>query len=147
MSNENIITPRGRITISNQGGSRAVLQWNDHVNRFARQGTRAQKWLDNEVLKDTAPFVPMQTGMLMKSGQLGTIIGSGTVEYIAPYARMLYYGKVMAGPKYGPKRATDKDLVFSQAVHPQAQAYWFEASKSLNKPKWLSGAKRLAGGG
>lgn len=142
-----INTPRGRIILGNRKGAKAVLEWNSNIARFQKQYSRSQKWLDNEVLKDTAPFVPMQTGMLMKSGQLGTVIGSGTVEYIAPYARYLYYGKVMTGPKYGPKRATDKDLVFSQSVHPQAQAYWFEASKALNKPKWIAGARKLAGGG
>lgn len=142
-----IKTPSGKITIASKPGAKAVLEWNSNVSRFAKNASKAQKWLDNEVLKDTAPFVPMQTGMLMQSGQLGTVIGSGTVEYIAPYARYLYYGKVMVGPKYGPKHATDKDLVFSQSVHPQAQAYWFEASKAQNKPKWLKGVKKIGGGG
>lgn len=141
-----IITPRGKITIADKKGAKAVLQWNPDVQRFEGQYSRAQRWLDNEVLKDTTPFVPMQTGMLMKSGQLGTVVGSGTVEYIAPYARALYYGKVMAGPKYGPKHATEKDLVFSQSVHPQAQAFWFEASKSQNKPNWIAGVRKIAGG-
>lgn len=138
-------TPRGKI-VEGPGG-KAKLIWNDNIMRFNRQYSRAQKWLDANVLRDTTKFVPMQTGMLFKSGQLGTAIGSGTVRYIAPYARHLYYGKVMAGPKYGPKHATSKDLVFSQAVHPQAQAYWFEASKALNKKPWIAGAKKMAGGG
>ena len=146
MARDDIVTPRGKITVGS-GKSKAVLEWDPNIIRFAKNGTRAQKWLDNEVLKDTTPFVPMQTGMLMKSGQLGTLVGSGTVEYIAPYARALYYGKVMEGPKYGPKHATDKNLVFSQSVHPQAQAYWFEASKAQNKPKWLAGVRKIAGGG
>lgn len=149
-----IKTPRGKITL-NAKGTKAVLEWNDHISRFAKQGTRAQKWLDNRVLVDTAPFVPMQTGMLMKSGQLGTIVGSGTVVYQAPYARYLYYGKLWVDPATGSswattsgyKVATDKDLVFSQSVHPQAQAFWFEASKAQNKPKWIAGARKLAGGG
>lgn len=144
---KDIKTPRGTITVSGKSGAKAVLKWDPNIERFPKQYGRSQKWLDNEVLKDTAPFVPMQTGMLMRSGQLGTVIGSGTVEYIAPYARALYYGKVMSGPKYGPKHATDKDLVFSQSVHPQAQSFWFEASKAQNKQKWISGAKKLSGGG
>lgn len=138
-------TPRGVIVETARG--KAKLIWNDHVMRFNRQYSRAQKWLDNEVLKDSEPYVPAETMQLTRSGQLGTIVGSGTVEYIAPYAQYLYYGKVMKGPKYGPKHATDKDLVFSQSVHPQAQAYWFEAAKALNKKKWIAGARKIAGGG
>lgn len=138
-------TPRGKIVET--AGGKAQLIWNENITRFNQQYSRAQKWLDNEVLKDTEPYVPADTMQLTRSGQLGTIVGSGTVEYIAPYARYLYYGKVMLGPKYGPKHATNKDLVFSQAVHPQAQAYWFEASKAQNKQKWVQGAKKMAGGG
>ena len=28
---------------------------------------------------------------MIKSGQLGTVIGSGSMEYLAPYARRQYY--------------------------------------------------------
>lgn len=147
MADGNVIkTPRGEVTI-NTKGSKAVLAWNPNINRFEKQYSRSQKWLDNEVLKDTTPYTPMQTGALYKSGILGTEIGSGTVQWIAPYARYLYYGKVMAGPKYGPKYPTSKDLVFSKSAHPQAQAFWFEASKAQNKQKWIRMAKKLGGGG
>ena len=40
-------------------------------------------------------------------------------------------------PKGGTKVVTDKDLVFSKAMHSQAQAYWFEASKAENLDKWM----------
>jgi hypothetical protein len=49
----------------------------------------------------------------------------------------------MKGPKYGPKYATDKDLVYTKSVHPNAQSHWFEASKAQNLPKWLRGVKKL----
>lgn len=139
-----VSTPQGRV-IKGPGGAKAQLVWNDNIKRFNGQYGRAQVWLDNEVLKDSTPFVPMETGALMKSGILGTQPGEGVVEWVAPYARYLYYGKVMVGD--APKTVTDKDLVFSQAVHPQAQAFWFEAAKSLNRQKWLSGARKMAGGG
>ncbi len=29
--------------------------------------------------------------MLIKSGTLGTVVGSGSIEYLAPYARRQYY--------------------------------------------------------
>lgn len=142
-------TPRGRvITIDNGHGKiTSRLEWNDHLQRFNRQYDRAQVWLDNAVLKDSTPYVPMRTGALYKTGQLGTTPGEGVVQWIAPYARYIYYGKVMVGPKYGPKYAIDKDLNISDKPHGQAQPFWFEAAKAQNKPVWVRGVRRLAGGG
>lgn len=51
----------------------------------------AQKYVDSETLRLCDPYVPMLTGTLKKSGTLGTVIGSGVVEYIAPYAKQQYY--------------------------------------------------------
>lgn len=135
-------TPRGRI-IQTENGS-VELEWNRDILRFNRQYSRAQAWLDNEVLKDSNKFSPILTGTLRKSGMLGTTLGSGVVQWIAPYARYQYYGKVMKGPRYGPKHRTNKDLRYSENM---AQAFWFEAAKAQNKTRWISGARRLAGGG
>ena len=100
---------------------------------------KAEVWLANEVLTDTDPFVPMLTGSLSQRSH----VEGKSVVYPGPYARYLYYGKVMKGPKYGPKYATDKDLVYTKSVHPNAQSHWFEASKAQNLPKWLRGVKKL----
>lgn len=100
-------------------------------NRFAAKYSLAQKWLDNEVLKDSDIYVPMRTGNLRNSGIRGTDIGSGKVVYNAPYAARCYYGK----------------MNFSREKHPQATAQWFEPAKAANKAKWISGAKRLMGDG
>lgn len=103
--------------------------------------------------KDTQPFVPALTRTLAKRTR---VIGNSIV-YPGPYARYLYYGKVMVdehgnGPKHfvdskgnevikfpeGSKlHATDRNLVFNKSVHPQAQAHWFEASKAQNLDKWV----------
>src|SRR5215204_4264859 len=59
-------------------------KWNGRFNK-------AQVWLDNEVLKDCEPFTPLRTGTLRNSGTLGTHIGAGKVQWIAPYTRTQYY--------------------------------------------------------
>lgn len=138
-------TPRGRVIVINGATSR--LEWNGNIQRFNRQYSRAQVWLDNRVLRDSTPYVPMLTGSLYKTGILGTTPGEGVVQWIAPYARYQYYGKVMRGPKYGPKYATSKDLNISKSEHSQAQAFWFEAAKAQNKPVWIRGVRQIAGGG
>lgn len=102
------------------------------ASRFIYQSKKAQIWLDNEVLKDTTPFLPFKTGQLEHSGVLGTRIGSGEIIYNTPYARRLYYN-----PQFN----------FSKEAHPKAQAYWFEASKSINKDKWIRGVRKIGGGG
>jgi len=57
----------------------------------ARNFTKAQKFIDSEVLRLSDPYVPFRTGMMKKSGITGTVIGSGVVEYTAPYAKPQYY--------------------------------------------------------
>lgn len=107
---------------------------------IARACTRAEHVLAEQMEKDTQPFVPALTGSLT---QRTRVVGN-TVIYPGPYARFLYYGKVMVdpntgstyAPKGGTKVVTDRDLVFNQIMHPQAQAHWGEASKAQNLGKW-----------
>ena len=99
-----------------------------------------------QVKKDTAPYVPFRTGSLNSR----TVVVGNTVIYPGPYARFLYYGKVMVDPETGStwaplggtKVLTDRDLVFTKDFHGDAQAYWFEASKAQNKDKWLRVAQK-----
>lgn len=52
---------------------------------------RTQKYIDSETLKWTEMYMPKRTGTLVRSGIQGTVIGSGILEYKAPYARNQYY--------------------------------------------------------
>lgn len=97
-------------------------------SRFAQ----AQKFLDSEVLRCSAPYVPMRTGNLMNSGVRGTKIGSGEVIYNAPYARACYYGF---------------SRNFSKVKHPQACAQWFEVAKAVHLNDWLNGVGQVLQGG
>ena len=111
----------------------------DIDRQIAQLAEKQEVWLANEILKDTDPYVPALTGSL---SQRSHVEGS-MVVYPGPYARYLYFGKVMAGPPTGPKYATDKDLVYTKSVHPQAQSHWFEASKAQNLQKWLRGVQKI----
>lgn len=118
----------------------------------------SETWLANEVLKDTRKYVPALTESLANR----THVEGNLVIYPGPYARYLYYGKVMIDPvinaagykrpdgtwrsrKGAVKQATNKDLVFSKATHSQAQAFWFEASKAQNLQKWMRGVAKHVG--
>lgn len=101
--------------------------------------SRAEKWLANEVLKTTVPYVPALTGTLSKSA---IAIGKSVI-YPGPYARYLYHGKAMKGPYYGPKYVTDKNLVYTKSMHKKAQSHWLEASKEQNLEEWMKGVKKI----
>ena len=132
-----ITTPRGCVYHTKSG--KAVLKWNpDFSRKWNNKYTNAQKFVDSEVLRLSDKYIPFKTGFLKKSGILGTDIGSGTVEWIAPYARYLYYGKVMVGK--APKKVTDIDLVYIGG--PQRGSFWFERMKIDHKQEIINGAKR-----
>lgn len=113
---------------------------------IAEKCTRAERIVAEQVKKDTAPYVPWRTGSLTDR----TRVEGNQIIYPGPYARFLYYGKVMVdpntgstwAPRGGTKVVTDRNLVFTTDFHPQAQAHWFEASKAQNEEKWLRVAQR-----
>ena len=85
-----IKTPRGAIIQGKNG--RAQLIWNNGAApRMNEMLSKKQEIVDSEVLRLCGPLVPKRTGALERSGTLGTVIGSGEVQYIAPYARAQYY--------------------------------------------------------
>jgi hypothetical protein len=125
-----IKTPRGIVSVSPAG--KAQLVWNTNFRpKWQRRYSEAQKFVDSEILRLCEPFTPMQTGMLIKSGILGTVIGSGRVSWIAPYARRQYYAARAPGSETGPLRGP----------------FWFARMKAAYKSQILAGAKKLAGGG
>ena len=113
---------------------------------IAKACTRAEHVLAEQIEKDNQPFVPAFTESITQR----TRVDGSAVIYPGPYARFLYYGKVMVdpntgstyAPKGGTKVVTDRNLVFNQTVHPQAQAHWGEASKAQNLDKWLRVAEK-----
>lgn len=128
---EEIRTPRGWIVVEPNGV--ASLTWNVNFKpKWNRRFSAAQKYVDSEVIRRCEPFTPMDTGMLIKSATLGTVIGSGTVKYIAPYSRWQYYMK---------NRKKESQ------TGPLRGSFWFERMKELHKDSILAEAAIIAGGG
>lgn len=125
-----IVTPRGWLFVGPNG--KAELVWNTNFKpKWQRRFSEAQKFVDSEVLRSSKPYIPLRTGMLIDSGALGTVIGSGEVSYIAPYARWQYYMKRKHKSETGPLRGP----------------MWFHRMKQVHSRRILAGAARLAGGG
>lgn len=140
-----IETPRGVLVNINKNGEtmQARLRWNkDFQPKWEEKFSRAQKYVDTSCLRYCDPLIPFQTGFLKKSGILGTRIGSGELNYLSPYARYIYNGKVMIG--HPPKKVTNIPLKYQFA--PKRGAFWFERMKVQHKKQILKGASRFMRG-
>ena len=130
-----------------------MLKFNVHTSgldslreKVSSASDKAAHIVAMQVRKDTSPYVPALTGSLAKR----TRVDGGEIIYPGPYARYLYFGKLMVDPATGSSYAqkgstkvlTDKNLVFNKAMHGQAQSYWFEASKAENLENWVSVADK-----
>ena len=121
--NFSITTPRGSVftEITANGSVQARLEWNPSFARTkAENFSKTQEFVDSECLRYMNPLTPRRTGMMIKSATLGTVIGSGSIEYLAPYARRQYYEH-------------------------KSKARWFEKMKASNKEAILKGAEQIAG--
>lgn len=111
------------------------------AHKLAATSTKAEHAVAVQIQKDTSPFVPALTGDLDRR----TKVDGAFVIYQGPQSGMLYRGKLMIDPDTGSawakkgatKVTTDKNLVFTKTVHPQAQDHWFEASKAQNLDRWI----------
>lgn len=118
-----ITSPRGSVVTrqTKNGSISAEIVWNSGFARKKGQAFEsAQEFVDSECLRYMNPLTPRRTGMLIKSGTLGTVIGSGNIEYLATYARRQYYEH-------------------------KEKAHWFETMKASKKDVILKGAEQIAG--
>lgn len=90
----------------------------DRTRRFAA----AQSYVDAEVLRRCAPYVPCDTGRLAASGTAA----DGEVFWQTPYAAAQYYSAAGDEGRRGP--------------------YWFERMKIDHRGAILRGAAAIAGG-
>lgn len=121
------------------------------ARKLARAGSKAAHAVAVQIQSDTEPFVPFLTGSQVERTQT---IGNRII-YPGPYARYLYYGKVMVfkDPPYlrtldngkivlshkgQKKEAINKPLdIKKRSGHKQATDHWLEASKAQNLDKWI----------
>ena len=86
---------------------------------------KAQKYLDQEVIRTCAPYVPLDTGTLERSGKMSSDIGSGTVTWNTPYAKKQYY------------EGSSKGLRGER---------WFDRAKADHAEDWQDGVAKILGG-
>ena len=128
----------------------------DPKTMLAGRATRLEHALAWQILKDTRPYVPALTLSLNNRSH----VSGNRIIYPGPYARYLYYGKVMVnaltgkGPMYikdvgyrWPRgailRPTNRDLTFNKSVHSKATSHWLDASKRKNMRRWQTMGARI----
>jgi hypothetical protein len=128
---EPIKQPRNKVVRS--GPHKAELAWDPRfAPKWTRRYSKAQTFVDGAVLHYSEPFIPLLTGTLIRTGILGTDVGSGKVQWIAPYARQQdYRGRSPGVSQTGPLRGR----------------FWFERMKALFGEKIIRAAKQLVGRG
>lgn len=113
------------------------ITFDPNFNEKAKQNfANAQKYVDSEALRLSDPYVPMDTGMLKKSGVSGTVIGSGVIEYTAPYARLQYYTNAGRG-RQGLTKHNSHNYKCLRGK------FWFERMKADHKQEILQGLKNF----
>lgn len=152
------------------------LKWskgfsNDMNSRFEL----AQREIDKDCIKLMKPYTPFKMGVLENSATIHTVIGSGQITQVTPYARYLYYGKVYGpnfpivrekdgtehivfghydgdgtiigwrSPKGRKKHPTGRRLHYSKDKHPLAGKMWFERMKADRKGEILQAAAKIIG--
>lgn len=115
-----IETSRGSIYTQASGGGKvsAKLEWNPSFKPSMESSfANAQSFVDSECVRRMAPETPKRSRVLIKSATLGTVIGSGEINQIAPYARRQYYEH-------------------------KEKSRWFERMKNRHKDSILKGAAK-----
>ena len=115
-------------------GVRIEIRSTDQIIRERELHPRGkvQRYIDNAVLRYCDKYVPFRTGKLKQSGTIHTVIGSGVVKYVTPYAREQYYynsGRGTQGTARGGLRGR----------------LWFKRMKAVYKSVILDNARRLSG--
>lgn len=146
----------------------ANMKINVDLKRFENQFANAQFYLDNQVMNDMIPFMPIQTGTFINNTRARSATYAGTGKVIAgapPMGRYLYMGKVMVDSQTGKGAfpikdvdgnitgfrfrkgaslvATERQLTYG---NPNATPQWFETAKKTNGHQWIKGVKERAGG-
>lgn len=96
-------------------------------NQLLAKKNRARQIVKNQVVKDTDPYVPFDTGKTAETGRNSSTSDDEYIRYTTDYSRIIYY---------------DEDRVYSKRKHSLAIAKWFDVSKAVNKSKWIKTAKK-----
>lgn len=122
-----IKTPSDR-TVSRDGVT-ATVHWDPGMGAaWTARFQVAQAMLDEEILRRTEPYVPVDSGVLKSSAALASDIGGGELVWATPYAAAQYYNTAQ-----------------TRAYDPLRGGMWFERMKADNMAALEAFARRAMG--
>lgn len=107
----------------------------DVLDKIEAMRKRAVFAVTNEALTDLNEYVPFDTGALMGSSLSHSVIEDGHIEWVTPYAAILWRGT-----------RKGKALRISKVHHPKATSRWTVKGKTDNLEKWRRVAEKALGG-
>lgn len=84
-----------------------------------------QRFHTANVLRRIVKYMPYRSGATIKLTQAQSVVSRPEIVTDVPYAKYLYYGKVMVG--HVPKVVTNKPLRYTKDKNPQAGPFWDRA--------------------
>lgn len=111
--------------------TKVKVQLGDVAGEIERRKQKAQAILDEQILKDSNYYAPLDTSELINSSLRMSLIGQGVLTWATPYARRLYYN-----PQYN----------FQKDRNPNAGGLWFERAKASHLNEWIDITAREMGG-
>lgn len=118
-----------------------MSKFNFNKEKLNKKINNMQKHLVEIVYRDSKPYVPKYSGALERSGR---IINDHQIRWDKPYARFLWYGKLMLSPsgsswaKRGEKKhVVNKDLNYNRSQNSRAGKQWVWRAKQDNIDRWI----------
>ena len=129
-------------------------------------GGEVQKFIDNEVMRQSLPYMPNMNGVLQNAMMSQTVIGSGEIRQNTPYARYQYYGMLFVDPitlkgsfydartgrhwsRKGVAKIPDpngRTLTYNTSKNALAGSHWFDRAMKDHGESIGRAAARLAKG-
>ena len=118
------------VDLGQDGKIRLGIRWAaDLSGRFTAGFEQLQKETDAEFIRLVTPYVSLRTGALANSAKTHTVLGSGEIMHVTPYAGAQYYRLPLGrgvredgrGPHWGERCINDHRTEFISFVKARAQ--------------------------
>ena len=105
------------------------------LDKIEAMRKRAVFAVTNEARTDLNEYVPFETGDLMGSSLRHSVIEDGHIEWVTPYAAIVWRGTRKGRP-----------LRINKVEHKKATSRWTVKGKADNLEKWRRKAEKALGG-
>ena len=123
------------------------LKFDLDFRKLAKRLDIAQETLINQIKEDTEKYVPAKSLDLASSAHPENY--NQELVWSGPYARFQYGGKVMTDEKgrtrvgKGERKpiVTNRNLIYTKNIHPQARDHWYAEAEKRHKNEWIKKVK------